>query len=1046
MRWLFYFLILIIGPSAAFAQKKAGHTPQASCNNFDFESGFSGWGGFAWNFVSTATFVTTPTAPYHKITTAGFDNIIAPLSTLAPAGGTQSAMIGFATPGSQEYWINQTFVVSATDPVYVYQSAVVFKDLDQFSPPHSAAQQNYFEVLFTDQTGDTIPCGYSKVLVSQATPANGFQSYIYVDPNQSPPNNQIPHLWKDWTSTAVDLTAYIGTNVTVRFRAHSCALGDHYTYAYIDGYCEPAVSNNTTLTICQGSTVTLNGPTGFTGYTWLPGGQTTQDIQTGTAGSYTVTATGQAGCILVKTYSVIVNPAPAIFANPTNVNICTGNSTTLTGSSVPASGISFSWTPSTALSPTTGISVVASPTSSVTYTVVGTDGNGCSNAATVAVNVGQFPVAVVADQTICPGNTATLTASGGGSYLWNTGGTSSSISVNPTSASSYTVIVANSAGCSDTAVANVFMAPPIIPVITNATICSGQTTTLTASGGTNYSWNTGQTTSSITAAITTGVTYTVIVTDANGCSGPGIASVSVAPSPVVTVSSSTICSGQTATLTASGGGNYSWNTGPTTSSITTTAAATYSVLVTNSNGCTSSGTGSVSVLPLPTSSINGITTICSGQSTMLSAAGTGNYLWNTGQTSSSITVSPTATGTYSVTVSNSCGTSTSAVNVTVNPLPAASAGNNVTICPGGSTFLTASGTGNYVWNTGASTVSIIVSPTITTTYTVTASNSCGSSSSPVTVTIGNSLVASVSGNIAICIGNTATLSASGGTIFSWSTGATSNTIAVTPSATASYFVIVTSGTCTDTATITVTVSPPPVAVSGNAVICQGEIAQLSASGGGTYLWSTGATTSSISVSSAGNYSVVVSANGCSDSASATVTVNPNPTANTGNNVIITQGQSATLTASGGGTYAWSNGSADSTLVVSPTLSTGYCVTVTNGNGCIDTSCVMVIVEPLDCSKLLLGEVFLPNAFSPNGDGENESIKIYFGDINCIKTFNLLIYNRWGEKVFEANAPVAEWDGSYKGNPEESGVFAYYLNVVLYNNDEIKRSGNLSLIR
>src|SRR6185503_11742307 len=100
---------------------------------------------------------------------------------------------------------------------------------------------------------------------------------------------------------------------------------------------------------------------------------------------YTVTASGQFGCVINQTYTVTVNPQPAIFANPTNVNICTGQNTTLTASAVPSSGVNFSWTPSTALNTTTGTPVIASPTSSITYTVIGTDANGCSNFSTVQV-------------------------------------------------------------------------------------------------------------------------------------------------------------------------------------------------------------------------------------------------------------------------------------------------------------------------------------------------------------------------------------------------------------------------------------------------------------------------------------------------------------------------------------------------------------------------------------------------------------------------------------------------------------------------------------
>jgi gliding motility-associated-like protein len=259
-------------------------------------------------------------------------------------------------------------------------------------------------------------------------------------------------------------------------------------------------------------------------------------------------------------------------------------------------------------------------------------------------------------------------------------------------------------------------------------------------------------------------------------------------------------------------------------------------------------------------------------------------------------------------------------------------------------------------------------------------------------------------------------------------------------------VIVTSGTCFDTVAFTLNVSPPPVVVTGNATMCQGQTAQLTASGGGTYLWNTGATTSSINTSVAGNYSVIVTVSGCSDTAFSQVVINPVPVASAGNNVVITYGESATLNAGGGGTYLWSNGSTGSAIVVNPKITTQYCVVVTNAAGCKDTACVLVTVEPTDCSAASAEKIFIPSAFSPNGDGENETIHILFGYMDCIKTFHLQIFNRWGEMIFEAKDPDVVWNGTYNGKEEDSAVFAYYLNITLVNGDKLVKKGNISLFR
>jgi gliding motility-associated-like protein len=106
----------------------------------------------------------------------------------------------------------------------------------------------------------------------------------------------------------------------------------------------------------------------------------------------------------------------------------------------------------------------------------------------------------------------------------------------------------------------------------------------------------------------------------------------------------------------------------------------------------------------------------------------------------------------------------------------------------------------------------------------------------------------------------------------------------------------------------------------------------------------------------------------------------------------------------------------------------------------------VYVEPLDCSPSVTGELYLPNAFSPNADGENDVLRTYFGNYTCIKTFELRIYDRWGEKVFETTNPIAEWDGYYKEKTEGVAVFVYYMKATLITGEEIMKKGNISLMR
>ncbi|TAL59337.1 MAG: T9SS type B sorting domain-containing protein [Bacteroidetes bacterium] len=582
----------------------------------------------------------------------------------------------------------------------------------------------------------------------------------------------------------------------------------------------------------------------------------------------------------------------------------------------------------------------------------------------------------------------------------------------------------------------------------NTTVCQGSSATLTASGGNSYSWMPGgQTGSSIVVSPTANATYTVIGT---GNCGTDTAYATVTLTTAITASVSpntTICAGQTVALSASGGSPYLWNTGATTGSITIspTVSTTYSVIV-GSSSCLDTASSTVTVAPAPAPVITGNTSLCTGDIATLTASGGSAYSWSTGATTSSITPSPATNTTYTVIATNAGGcTSSNIVNVTVSPPPVASV-SGTTICTGQTATLTASGGGNYSWSNGSTTNPISVSPTSTSTYSVIVSiGSCVDVASA-SVIVNPSPSVSVSGNTTLCVGDIATLTASGSTNYTWSNGSSAATITVSPSATTNYTVTSSNGSCTSSTAITVLVSPPPIANANNSTICSGQNAILTASGGGTYVWSNGATTSSISITptAAAAYSVIVSIGNCSDTASAMVTVNPSPTASAFSNIVITQGQSTTLSASGGGTYLWINGSTQNPITISPPVTTIYCVTVTQNN-CSDTACVTVTVEPIDCS-FADDQLFIPDAFSPNGDTKNDVLGVYYPHPSCIKEFMLIIYDRWGEKIFEADNITALWDGTYKGKLMNTAVFVYYMKVSFITGNEVIRKGNVSLIR
>lgn len=656
---------------------------------------------------------------------------------------------------------------------------------------------------------------------------------------------------------------------------------------------------------------------------------------------------------------------------------------------------------------------------------------------------------------LCAGSCATLTAStisGTPPYTYNwspSAQTGASVTVCPTVTTSYTVTVTDALGNTDSDTAIVTINPSAAASVTApVTICQGNAFTLTASGGGTYSWNTGATTSSINVTPTASTNYSVIVTAPGGCKDTAFTSVTVTPNISPTVNPSIICLGDSAVITASGGTNYSWNTGGTTASIVVypTATTSYTVLIT-AGSCSATAVATVTVTSSITATISGSTNLCLGQSATLTAAGGSSYSWSTGATSTSIVISPTTGTTYSlIAASGSCADTTS-INVVVNPPPIATASPNLTICAGFPATLTAAGGTLYSWSSGATGSALTVNPVSNTGYTVTVTDANGcSDTASVSVAVIASPTVTIAGNSMICIGQSATLSASGAPSYSWSNGSTASSIVVTPATSTTYTVIGTNANgCTHSSVLNLTVNLIPAAMTtGNQTICAGDATSLAASGGTTYSWSTGSTGSIIAISPAQSttYSVIVSSGGCSDTASATIFVQPQPTAGTGPGATINIGETATLSASGGGTYSWTPSAGLSCTncqnpIASPATTTQYCVYVRDSVNCIDSACVTVIVD-IRCFP-----VYLPNAFSPNGDEENDVLYVIG---NCLETMKLRIYNRWGELVYEGTDPKQGWDGNFRQKQEDTGVFVYTLEYTLIDGKSGTKKGNISLLR
>ncbi len=698
-------------------------------------------------------------------------------------------------------------------------------------------------------------------------------------------------------------------------------------------------------------------------YTWNYGdgsGASSSPVHTYTlAGTYTVILAvpstafcpGKSITSVINVVDNCLNPCavpPVISISPSAPSICNGGSSTLMASG----GISYSWSPAEGLSSTNGASVTANPTTTTTYTVIGTNAVGCANTATVTVIVNPIPVTTVSTSSsaICKGMSSVLTADGAETYNWSTGETTASITVIPSTTSTYTV-VGTTQGCSSaTATATVLVnALPIVNV-NSSTICNGQNTTLTASGGDTYLWSTNEVTNSINVNPSASTSYTVTAT-LNGCAATATANVTVNVLPSIAVNSATICNGQSAVLTANGGETYSWSTGATTNSITVSPSAnvSYTVTGTNINGCSASSVSNVIYTPLINIVVNN-PTICNSTSAIITATGANTYLWSTGENGSSINVSPTTTTTYSVTGTlNGCqGTSTSTVIVSTLPLITV---NNTTICSGELGTLTANGGTSYSWSTGETTASITVNPAFTTTFTVTGSNNGCSNQAFATVVVGSMPNLTINPSaLTVCSGQNITIVASGADSYTWSTGETTSSITRNVTYSTYIHVVGTSNGCSRNLEAFVNVQQNPSISVNSPSICSGQSATLTTTGGSVYLWSTGETTSSITVNpiNTATYSVTgSSSNGCSASLQSTVTVYAVPTVSisVSPSSTICSGTSITLTGKGANSYTWSGGITDGVAFV-PATTTTYTLIGGNTNGCTNTAIQLITVNSL----------------------------------------------------------------------------------------------------
>jgi len=689
--------------------------------------------------------------------------------------------------------------------------------------------------------------------------------------------------------------------------------------------------------LCPGGSAILNAGSGYDTYQWASGSNNQLEAITG-PGTYRVTVT-QGGCQGVGQITVL--PSPNLVVTPTGSNtICPGQSVNINAGGGYAT---YQWSNGSQEQ----INSVNAPG---TYSVTVTDASGCSGTGSFTLSPVAPPAPVITGNlSICPGNSTTLDAGAAfSSYIWSTSSNSSLITVS--TPGNYSVTVTNAQGCTGSASVDVAASPGPEPAISgDAEICPGGSAQLSATGGfSSYQWsnaNTGPTTQA-----TLGGTYTVTVTDAQGCTGQASIDVIEHPAPAPAIAGpSEICENGTGTLDAGAGfSSYLWSTGSGGPTLNVDAQGTYGVTVTNQFGCIGTDDFFVGELPPPVPQITGATSFCEGSTTTLTAeGGFASYLWGNNSSGPQLTVSQP--GTYTVTVTTGLGcTGQGSISVAATPLPAPVISGDTQFCPGESASLQGpAGFAAYAWSNAASTQNTSVNTAGNYSLTVTDGNGCQGTA---TATVSQSPVPqpAISGDLDFCEGASTSLSAGPGfDTYAWGNGA--STSAITVNAPGTYELTVTNGFgCEGTASATVVENnnPAPV-IQAAASICPGTSTELSLSNAyAAYQWSTGGVQATAMAPGAGTYSVTVAdLNGCEGTAMFSVQEYGTPQLPGGLSVEYCQGDTATLSAPAGfAAYLWQNSSANSSINVN--TAGAYAYTVTDNNGCTAAGSIQAVENPL----------------------------------------------------------------------------------------------------
>ncbi|MBK7751403.1 MAG: gliding motility-associated C-terminal domain-containing protein [Flavobacteriales bacterium] len=851
---------------------------------------------------------------------------------------------------------------------------------------------------------------------------------------------------------------------------------------------------------------------------------------------YTFSATGGNGCVFTDSLYIEVR-SPFSITLPSDTTLCSTVGIPLHATASSGQGIVWQWSPNNgSLSTTTGPTPTATPNATTTYTLTATTNIGCTDTEQITLTVGPMMSvsASASDVQLCQGESSQLTATVQGptnaQLQWQPAGSlNNALSLTPIASPTGTTTYI--ATLTDPITSCAVQASVTVAVTTAYTIAATPDTTLCNTLGFqlnvqhnvpapfSIAWtpsnllNSGGIASPSIMADTT-MAFNVAVTDGNGCSVSDSVHVIDAFDSMINPVNMSACQGQSLLLDAGfPGSDYVWAHGPTTQTVLVNSSASYSVEITDVQGCQTTKVFNVTFHQLPPVDLGADTTACGAASLLLDAHSPGNTIvWSTGTSGQTLLVNASATYYATATSPQSCVNSDT-ITVTFAAFPTDML-QDVISCTTALPTLDAGNPGcTCLWSTNADTQQILATISGTFTVMVTTPQLC-SAQFDALVTLAAPPIVDLGPDTSVCTGDPLVLDAANpGATFSWNTGVVTQTLA--PQTSGIYWVDVSNVACTTRDSVNAVFLPAPSDMLQDVTTCIGEPVLLDAGNpGSTYVWNTNAVTQTLSPTSGGTYTVTVeNADGCVRTFDADVTFVAYPVVDLGPDTTLCEGDVLTLDVTNpGATYQWSNGSAGSTLLVSSTGT--YSVNVDNGYcaasdvvratfnpspsrlaahqlfACLDEEPHYVVINagnegssfqwntgesaqvilagaygwyfvevtnPHDCSmrdSIVVNEfcpasIYIPNTFTPNGDGINDT----WGAVGKnIASIELMVFDRWGGVLFQTTDPNTFWDGSVSNEEAANHMYAWRLSYRFFEDENGKvgrqheRLGHVTILR